>query len=269
MNASGEAPLLATTVSGDGVPVLAVHGFTGCAETMLPLASRLDGYRCIAVDLLGHGRSPSPADRSCYGVEAMARLLAEVAAAQPDGPPHVIGYSMGGRLALALAVTYPEACRSLTLISATAGIADPTERAQRRETDEALGRQIDDVGMARFVEDWMALPMWNTLRSRLSAAEWEASMRQRMTCNPVGLANSLRAAGTGSMTPLWDRLGGLDVPTLVLCGALDNKFVDLGRDMAALLPRSELIVVHDAGHAVHLEDPGGCAFAIRQHLADH
>ena len=94
-------------------------------------------------------------------------------------------------------------------------------------------------------------------------------MRQRMTCDPVGLANSLRAAGTGSMNPLWDRLGGLDVPTLVLCGALDTKFVDLGRDMTASLPHGELIVAHDAGHAVHLEDPVGCALAIRQHLADH
>ena len=236
---------------------------------MVPLASRLRGYRCIAVDLLGHGRSPSPADLSRYSIEAMARLLAELAAAQSDGPPHVIGYSMGGRVALALAVAFPEACRSLTLISATAGIADPTERAQRREADEALARQIDELGMAHFVEHWMALPMWNTLRSRLSADEWEASMRQRMTCDPMGLANSLRAAGTGAMPPLWDRLGDLDVPTLAVCGALDTKFVDFGRDMAALLPRGELTVVHDAGHAVHLEDPVSCALAIRQHLADH
>ena len=269
MNAAGEPWLLATTVSGDGVPVLLVHGFTGCAEAMVPLASRLRGYRCISVDLLGHGRSPSPTDLSHYSVEATARLLAGLAAAESDGPPHVIGYSMGGRLALALGVAFPEACRSLTLISATAGIADPAERVRRREADEALARQIDELGMARFVEDWMALPMWNTLRSRLSTAEWETSMRQRMTCDPVGLANSLRAAGTGAMTPLWDRLGALGMPTLFVCGALDTKFVDLGRDMAALLPLGELIVVHDAGHAVHLEDPVGCALAIRQHLARH
>ena len=90
-----------------------------------------------------------------------------------------------------------------------------------------------------------------------------------MTCDPVGLANSLRAAGTGAMTPLWDRLANLAVPTLVLCGELDAKFVAIGREMAALLPRSELAVVTDAGHAAHLEEPDACAAAIRQHLAAH
>ena len=260
---------LAATVSGDGVPVVVVHGFTGSAAAMLPLISRLDGCRCIAVDLLGHGRSPSPVDQSCYSVEAEVQLLAELAAPESDGPPHVVGYSMGGRVVLALAVAHPEACRSLTLIGATAGIADPAERRRRRVADEALARQIDEQGLAHFVEHWMALPMWDTLRSRLSADEWQASIRQRLTCNPVGLANSLRAAGTGAMAPLWDRLAALDVPTLIMCGELDAKFVTIGHEMNSLLPDSELVVLAGAGHAAHLEAPDSCASAISRHLAAH
>ena len=264
-----EALQLAADVRGRGAPVIVIHGFTGSAAAMAPLIDRLDGYRCIAVDLVGHGHSPSPADLAPYSVEAMAASVAVLNTGMGGEPCHVVGYSMGGRVALALADAHPDACRSLTLISATAGISDSAERAQRRDADAALAGRIDAGGMARFVDDWVALPMWDTLRARLSAAEWQASIRQRMTCDPVGLANSLRAAGTGAMTPLWDRLAKLEVPTLVLCGELDAKFVAIGREMANLLPCGELAVVADAGHAAHLEDPDACAAAIRRHLIAH
>ena len=260
---------LAVTSAGHGEPVIVIHGFTGSAAAMVPLVDRLDGYRCVAVDLVGHGRSPSPADLAPYSVEAMAASVAVLAAGISGEPCHVVGYSMGGRVALALADAHRDACRSLTLISTTAGISNAPERAQRREADEALADRIDAEGITRFVNDWVALPMWDTLRARLSAAEWQTSIRQRTQSNPVGLANSLRAAGTGSMTPLWDRLDGIAVPTLVLCGALDAKFVAIGREMADLLPHSELAVLDGIGHAAHLEDPDACATAIHRHLAAH
>ena len=244
---------------GSGEPVVVIHGFTGSGEAMSPLASRLSGWRRIAVDLPGHGRSPAPAELSCYSVEAMAASVAALAAGADDRPYHVVGYSMGGRVALALASAHPEVCRSLTLISATAGITDASQRAQRRDADAALADRIEALGLDQFVEDWMALPMWDTLRARLRPSEWEASMRQRLRSDPTGLANSLRAAGTGSMTPLWDRLATLEAPTLVVCGELDARFVEIGLAMSELLPKGELAVVPGVGHAVHLESPEGCA----------
>lgn len=253
---------LATATSGNGEPVVVIHGFTGSGEAMAPLVDRLDGWRRIAVDLPGHGRSSAPAKLSCYSVEALAESVAGLAAAVPDGPCHVVGYSMGGRVALALASAHSEVCRSLTLISATAGIADAAGRAQRRRADEALADRIDEHGLVGFVDEWMALPMWDTLRGRLRPSEWEASMRQRRSCDPVGLANSLRAGGTGSMTPLWDRLAAIDVPTLIVCGELDAPFVEIGRRMSELLPKSELAVMPGVGHAVHLESPEGCAEVV-------
>ena len=253
---------LAATTRGSGEPVIVIHGFTGSGAAMAPLADRLDGWRRIAVDLPGHGRSPAPPEPSCYGVEAMAASVATLAANIADRPCHIIGYSMGGRIALALAVAHPHECRSLTLISATAGIDDQAERARRRQADTALADRIGALGLDRFVEDWMALPMWDTLRARLTATEWEASMRQRRSCDPVGLANSLRVGGTGSMTPLWDRLRMLDVPTLLVCGELDAKFVALGRQMNDLLPESELAVMPGVGHAVHLETPDLCTDTV-------
>ncbi len=258
---------LATATRGSGEPVVVVHGFTGSGEAMAPLVDRLDGWRRIAVDLPGHGRSSAPAKLSCYSVEALAESVAGLAAAVPDGPCHVVGYSMGGRIALALAAAHPHVCRSLTLVSATAGIDDQAERARRRQADEALADRIGQHGLEQFVQDWMAAPMWDTLRARLSETEWEASMHQRRSCDPVGLANSLRAAGTGSMTPLWDCLTAIAVPTLVVCGELDAKFVELGRQMNDLLPNSELAVMPGVGHAAHLEAPDSCARAIAKHLA--
>lgn len=265
---SGGPPLqLASTVAGSGDPVVIIHGFTGSGAAMAPLIDRLNGWRRIAVDLPGHGRSPAPADLTPYGVEAMAKSVAGLAAAAADGPCHVIGYSMGGRIALALAVAHPHECRSLTLISTTAGIDDQAERSRRRQADEALADRISQHGLEQFVDNWMAAPMWDTLRARLSETEWEASMRQRRSCDPVGLANSLRAGGTGSMTPLWDCLTAIEVPTLIVCGELDAKFVELGRQMNDLLPNSELAVMPGVGHAVHLEAPDSCARAIAKHLA--
>ena len=260
---------LAAATTGSGDPVIVLHGFTGSAEAMAPLVDRLDGWRCIAVDLVGHGRSPSPADLAPYSVEAMAASVAELASGVGDGPCHVIGYSMGGRVALALAAAHPRACRSLTLISATAGIADASERAQRRRADAALAGRIDEHGLARFVDEWMDQPMWDSLRASLGPEAWQSSIEQRLRSDPAGLANSLRAGGAGSMTPLWGRLDSIDVPTLVLCGALDIKFTAIGRDMADRLPDSKLMIVLSAGHAAHLEDPDGCATTVRRHLAAH
>lgn len=253
---------LAATTTGSGEPVIVIHGFTGSGAAMAPLVDRLDGWRRIAVDLPGHGRSPAPPEPSCYSVEATAASIAGLAASIDDRPCHIVGYSMGGRIALALAVAHPHECRSLTLISATAGMTDEGERARRRQADTALADRIGQHGLKQFVEDWMALPMWDTLRARLSETEWEASMRQRRSCDPVGLANSLCAGGTGTMMPLWDRLAALDAPTLIVCGELDAKFVALGRRMNDLLPNSELAVMPGAGHAVHLEAPDLCADSV-------
>ncbi|WP_419943931.1 2-succinyl-6-hydroxy-2,4-cyclohexadiene-1-carboxylate synthase [Candidatus Poriferisodalis sp.] len=261
MNSGDSLLRLAAEVSGDGEPVIVIHGFTGSGAAMAPLIDRLDGWRRIAVDLPGHGRSPAPPELPYYSVEAMAESIAGLAAAV-DGPCHVIGYSMGGRIALALAVAHPHVCRSLTLISATAGMDDQAERARRRQADEALADRIGQHGLEQFVQNWMAAPMWDTLRARLSETEWEASMHQRRSCDPVGLTNSLRVGGTGSMTPLWDRLVTLAVPTLVVCGELDAKFVELGRRMSERLPDSELAEMPGVGHAVHLETPDLCADTV-------
>ena len=260
---------LAVTVTGSGEPVLVIHGFTGCAQAMAPLVDRLGGRRRIAVDLPGHGNSESPADLKRYSIDATVEALAELIVEMDATPCAIVGYSMGGRVALSLAAAHRELCRSLVLISATAGITDPGERASRQRADAALAYLIAQQGLRHFVDRWMALPMWETLHERLGPVAWQTTIRQRLTCHPLGLAHSLRAAGTGSMRSLWEELDSVDVPTLLLCGELDPKFVDLGAQMASQLPNCSLMVLPGTGHAVHLEDPESCTAALREHLDIH
>ena len=155
---------------------------------------------------------------------------------------------MGGRLCLHLAVARPDLVERLVLVSATGGIDDAGERAARRAADEALAATIERDGVDAFLERWVAQPMF--------AALPDPGLDDRRRNTAAGLASSLRLAGTGTQEPLWDRLPALTMPVLLVAGALDAKFVAAAERMAALLPHATLAVVADAGHTVHLEQPG-------------
>jgi 2-succinyl-6-hydroxy-2,4-cyclohexadiene-1-carboxylate synthase len=186
---------------------------------------------------------------------------------QRDGPVHVIGYSMGGRLALSLALARPEKVASLLLIGASPGLADPAARAARIEADLALARSIEDEGLARFVDYWMALPLFASQAS-LGARFLAASRSQRLRCNPLALANSLRGMGAGAMPPLHDDLECLDLPVCLVAGSRDVKFVALAESMRHRLPNARCALVEGVGHAAHLEDTDAFSQIARGFLAE-
>ncbi len=238
-----------------------LHGFTQTGVAWRPVAELLAGTRVdvdvVAPDLPGHGSAA--AERR--DLPATAAALAGSLAA--GGPAVVVGYSMGGRVALRLALDHPEAVRHLVLVGATAGIDDPAERAARREADEALAARIEAEGVDPFLDRWLAQPLFAGLEP---AADDLAARR----ANPAaGLAASLRRSGTGTMDPpWWDELPGLAVPTTVVAGEQDAKFRALGRRLAAGIGGpSELVVVPGTGHACHLQDPAAVA-AIVQDAVD-
>lgn len=252
-----------------GVPVMVLHGFTGSAQAMAPLTERLAaelGARVVCPDLVGHGGSEAPDDLDLYRVESMAGQVAALADALGRNPFHLVGYSMGGRVALTLGCTEPQRLRSLSLIGASAGIADPVERRRREQADAARAERIltDFEG---FVDGWMADPLFAG-QAALGDGHLQAARAQRLASRPEGLARSLLAGGTGSMTPLHGRLKDCDTPTLVLAGARDSKFCTIAEQLAAALPKAAVARIDRAGHAPHLEQPDTTVAATARFIAD-
>jgi 2-succinyl-6-hydroxy-2,4-cyclohexadiene-1-carboxylate synthase len=237
-----------------------VHGFTQTGACLGPLATDLAAdhdVRCP--DLPGHGRSDVEPTADLW---AIADVLAGVAASTPRGQAVVVGYSLGGRAALHLALAHPEVVERLVLIGATAGIEDAAERARRRAADEALAERILDVGVDAFLDEWLAQPLFAGLPA------WARFDDERRANTTAGLAASLRHAGTGSMDPLWGRLHRIDVPTLVLAGERDAKFAALGDRLARGIGPASLATVPGAGHAAHLEAPAAAIDLVRRFLHD-
>ena len=240
---------------GSGAPLVLLHGFTGSAASWSPLIHELTTVRrIIAIDVIGHGASAAPEDPSHYAFEQALRDLAEVTAQLSIARAAWLGYSMGGRLALGMALDHPEKVSSLMLESATPGIQQEKERLQRAEADQELARRIEVVGIERFVDEWEELPIWESQRV-LPAEVLRVQREIRLRNRAVGLANSLRGMGQGAQPSYWDRLDEIEVPVLLMAGALDRKFVGIAGQMGIRLAGAELSVVPDAGHAVHLERP--------------
>jgi len=256
-------------LTGAGRPLVLLHGFTGSAATWASLAARLaPRHQCIALDLIGHGSSGAPADPARYSMECAVADLAGILEALGLPSVDLLGYSLGGRLALQFAAATPTRVRALVLESASPGLAGPAERAARVAADEALAEAIERDGIAAFVARWEALPLWDS-QAALPVATRQRVRAQRLRNNPQGLANSLRGMGTGSQRALWDELPRLRMPALVLAGALDAKFSAIAQQMAGALPHAELAIVPDAGHAIHLEQPEIFAERVAVFLEQH
>jgi 2-succinyl-6-hydroxy-2,4-cyclohexadiene-1-carboxylate synthase len=246
---------------GAGQPLLCLHGFTGAASTWEPFAGAWPGRGIVAVDLIGHGASDAPVDPARYSIECAVDDLTAVLDALGIERAAVLGYSMGGRVALHLALVAPGRVEALILESASPGIDDPGERAARVRSDEELAAFIEREGVEAFVDRWESVPLFATQRS-LPHAVYARQRAQRLANHPRGLANSLRGMGAGAQEPLWSRLGEIRVPTLLIAGALDEKYRALAREMAELMPDAGAVIIPDAGHATHLEKPGEFARAV-------
>jgi 2-succinyl-6-hydroxy-2,4-cyclohexadiene-1-carboxylate synthase len=235
-----------------------LHGFTGSTQNWQPLLPAFSPhFQILTLDILGHGRSASPPDPTRYHLAQVASDIITLLNQQTPSfnqPAHLLGYSMGGRLALYLAAHYPQRFRSLILESASPGLQTEAERAERRQSDNILADRIEREGIEAFVDFWESLPLW-TSQEQLST-EMRASLHQhRLQNNPIGLANSLRGMGTGTQPSLWQKLPNLHLPVLLLTGELDKKFVGIGQEMASLISQAQHITIPNAGHTIHLEQP--------------
>jgi len=215
------------------VRLVLVPGFTQTARSWDPVVATLrSDADVVALDV------PTGLD-----FVATAHALGDA-----GGRGTYVGYSAGGRLSLQLALDRPKLVERLVLVSSAAGITDATARALRRESDEQLARSIEQDGVDAFLERWLAQPLFASLPR--DAAGLDARER-----NPVVLAHALRALGQGAQEPVWDRLGELEMPVILVVGALDEKYTGIARSMAGRLRAARVHVVGNAGHALPLEQP--------------
>ena len=234
-------------------PLLLLHGFTQTGRGWDEVTRHLAGerYRPLAPDLRGHGAAAS---RRPIDFDSCVADIAGLA----GGRFALAGYSMGGRLALHVALAHPERVTRLVLVSTTAGIEDPVARARRREADEALAAWMELRLMSEVADRWGAQPLFADQTPEVAAA----ARADRLDNDPEHLAAALRGIGTGCMRPLWGRLAELEMEAVVLAGERDEKFAALARRLAARLPRAKLLIVAGAGHVLPLEAPAAVAEAI-------
>jgi 2-succinyl-6-hydroxy-2,4-cyclohexadiene-1-carboxylate synthase len=222
-----------------------LHGFTQTGRSWQPVRGALAArYRSIAPDLPGHG------DFAARGPASFAACDAYVRAVAADGFT-LVGYSMGGRIALHAARALGSRLRRLILIGASPGIADASERAARAASDAALADRIESIGLEPFVREWSAQPLFAAMPRGIA----DAANADRLRNTAPGLAMALRGLGTGVMPSLWERLGELALPVELVVGERDEKFRAIAERMASALPDARVHVVPGAGHAVQLEAP--------------
>ena len=240
---------------GSGPPLLLLHGFTGSVRTWDEVGPSLSSRATvIAVDLIGHGRSASPPDPERYSMEWCARDLASLLDEFELEQINLLGYSMGGRVALHFAVHYPSRVQTLILESASPGIEDASERRRRVDADDALAQRIVDRGIQAFVSEWEQQPLLE-LAPHVPEAARARQHELRLQNHTLGLANSLRGMGAGRQTPLWSRLEHLSVPVHLIVGERDARYRAVAGRMLELLPRGSLRLVRDAGHSAHMDAP--------------
>ena len=286
--------MLHTQRWGKGDPVVVLHGFTQSGASWLPMARRLSAdHLVVAVDLPGHGASAGVA----AGLWDGAALIGEAATAALDtaaldtaaldtvalpsagdgtgtgdrpgdagrrlGRAAYVGYSLGGRFALHLALLRPEIISRLVVVSASGGIDGEDQRAARRAADEDIARRVESDGVDAFVRWWLERPLFATLAPAAAAVD------SRLGGSAAGLASSLRLAGAGRQQPLWSRLGALTMPVLVVAGALDEAYAARAHRLAtAIGANARVAIIDGAGHACHLEAPERWWAAVGPFLAD-
>lgn len=222
--------------------VVLVHGFTQTSDSWHQSADLLaGGFEVVRMDLPGHGQS----DRVRLDFAGTAAAIGRA-----GGRGVYVGYSMGGRLTLRLALERRDLVQALVLVGASPGLADAADRAARRASDERLAREIEQMGTRAFLTSWLSQPLFAGLQPTA------IDLAARRNNSPTGLAAALRHLGTGQQEPLWEQLGQLDMPVLIVAGGLDHRSILVGERMAGSIGvNAQVATLPGTSHAPHLQEP--------------
>lgn len=238
-------------------PLLLLHGWLADRRDWHGVVDRLgERFRCIVMDLPGHGASPG-ADPDGLGAAAAAvwATLDHLGVERTA----VAGYSMGGRLALHVALAQPQRCAALAVLGASPGLIGATDRAARAALDDALARDLDGSELREFISRWYRLPLFSGLAAALTAAEFEALLDRRAEAQPARLAAALRYLSVGRQASLWPQLPKLTMPLLWLAGAVDAHYHAVAQAASTASPDARFAALAGCSHALLLEDPAGVA----------
>lgn len=235
--------------------ILFLHGFMGNSYEFNQATSLLiNDFHCLKIDLPGHGKTQVLND-DCYTMaktaEGLINLLDELKIKQC----FLVGYSMGGRLALYLTLHFPQYFYKVILESASPGLSTEEERLERVKRDEQIARKLERSfvkdDFKEFLNNWYSQPIFGNIKNH---PQFKSMIENRLQNNPIELAKSLRLMGTGVQPSLWEKLAENKVPLLLLMGEKDKKFVDINTKMAQVDRLCELKIIENASHNIHLEN---------------
>lgn len=243
-----------------------LHGFTGSIATWKKVISFLPStFKILAIDLIGHGKTDSPIESSRYHMKQQVNDLEDLFSQLNLDSFNLLGYSMGGRVALSYASAYPHRIKRLILESSSPGLKTSEEREARRKADENLADQIEQNGIEAFVEKWENIPLFSS-QKKLPFEVQQAIREERLSQSEKGLANSLRGMGTGAQESVWPQLNQLKFPVILITGALDLKFCDIAQKMKKHLAEGKHVLVENVGHAIHVENPKQFATIVKDEI---
>jgi len=232
--------------------IVLLHGFLGSLSDWEDITILLrEDFRILLVDLPGHGGNPVCGDHDAFTIDSCTRSLVELLDSLDIKKAHLVGYSMGGRLALYFLLTCPENCDCIILESSSPGLRTEVEQAQRRLHDEQLAQKLERDGIEAFVREWYKQPLFRTMKAH--PEQFEKLLNRRLRSDPTRLAMSLRMMGTGAQPSLWNRLAEIKTPLLLLAGKKDQKFSAVAAEMADLCPTARVRIIEACGHNVHFE----------------
>ncbi|TFD98240.1 2-succinyl-6-hydroxy-2,4-cyclohexadiene-1-carboxylate synthase [Jeotgalibacillus salarius] len=253
-------------ITGKGSPLVLLHGFTGSTATWKRFADCFkNDHQLIAIDLPGHGLTSAPLNEHYFLMENVCEAIQDILDQLNIDQAAFLGYSMGGRTALAFSVLYPEYVNSLILESASPGLKTTAERVDRKTRDEKLATFIENEGLERFTDKWEEIPLFES-QKKLSPEQRMEIRSERLRNTTEGLSASLRYMGTGSQPSYWSMLDVIGIPVLLITGEWDRKFIDIAKKMKKLFKNAEHQIILQAGHAIQVEQPEKFDTMVREFL---
>lgn len=259
----------------DGNTILFLHGFLGTGDDWTPIMKALSGSaKCVSVDLPGHGRSiiqscdsVNPNGGQRLSVEVVAAVLSQLIDQISNGKVTLVGYSMGARIALYMALRFSGKIDGAVIISGSPGLKDEMERRIRAAKDDSRAHSLISFGLGPFLENWYLGDLWKSFREHPS---FEKIVASRMEHHDIhDLAKVLSDLSIGRQPPLWEDLKHCDIPLMFVVGEKDVKFKNVSRDIGYEMGQTtnhKVVEVPNCGHAVHLENPLAIVRLVRQFL---